>query len=147
MCMAVHKTCECGANHIQFHMRDNVLPPEVVTRLFCPSCPGESAYDPKSMVADNGWYIEYDMEVAKAFITRRNLVNPDTVQPEYIFDQGYAAWLEMYPGEKQEIKAERDQIMQLLEVDQQKYLREIQKWNVERIDRLKEAGWRKARMA
>ena len=65
MCIAVFKKCECNAETIQFHLRDNLLGPEVIKRLFCPSCPGSEAFDSQLMLADNGWVIEYDMVLAR----------------------------------------------------------------------------------
>ncbi len=53
----------------------------------------------------------------------------------------------MYPGEREEIKDERDRIIALLKEDQKKYLETIQQWNIGRIERLKNEGWRKAQRA
>jgi len=61
-----------------------------------------------------------------------------------IFDQGYACWLELYPGEQEDIEAERAEIMALLAVSQKRYLEAIQRWNIDRVARLKAAGWRRA---
>ena len=55
MCIDVRKTCECKRHTVQFHLRDNVLVPRVIARLYCPSCPGDSGYDPVAMLCDNGW--------------------------------------------------------------------------------------------
>ena len=147
MCIAVFKKCECGANTVQFHLRDNLLQPEVLTRLFCPSCPGDPAFDNNVMLSDNGWVIEYDMILAKGVVSRMNLVDPGQISPSYIFDQGYCAWLETYPGEQKDIKAEKEKILQLRDIDQQQYLKEIIAWNVSRLESLKGAGWRKAQAA
>lgn len=147
MCLAVHKKCECNTNTIQFHMRDNVLPEAVVTKVFCPSCPGNHAYDEETMVSDNGWYIEYDMVLARSFLAKRNMMDMQAITPEYIFDQGYASWLETYPGEKQDMQCEKEKIVSLLQVDQKKYLQKIQQWNIDRMQKLKEEGWRKAQLS
>lgn len=147
MCVAVFKKCECGANTVQFHLRNNLLQPEVLTRLFCPSCPGDTAFDEQTMIADNGWVLEYDMVLAKGAISRMNLVDPEQVDPAYIFDQGYCVWLETYPGEQQEIKEEKAKLLKLREIDQQQYLKEIIAWNVNRLASLKSDGWRKAQAA
>lgn len=144
MCLEVRKTCECGARNVQFHLRDNIMQPEVINRLFCPDCPGDTPFDRDSMLNDNGWVIEYDMTLARMLATAKLMVQATQVQPAMIFDQGYAAWLEMYPGEREEIKEEKDAIMALIKEDQKKYLQAIQGWNVERVARLKSAGWRKA---
>ena len=147
MCIDVRKKCECGASTVQFHLRDNVLLPEVVSRLFCPSCCGDTGYNEATMLSDNGWTIEYDMILAKMLIAQKLVMDPDQVVPEFIFDQGYASWLEMYPGERDEIKEERENIIALMRQDQKKYLQTIQRWNIDRIERLKKAGWRKAQRA
>ena len=147
MCVAVFKKCECGSKTVQFHLRDNLLTPEVISRLFCPSCPGDTALDQQVMLADNGWVIEYDMILAKMLIARQQLVDPAHVTPEYIFDQGYCTWLETYPGEKTEIKEAKDRIVKLQKTDQQQYLKEIMAWNINRLKALKAEGWRKAQAA
>lgn len=147
MCMAVFKKCECGSQTVQFHLRDNVLSPEVVSRLFCPSCPGDSAFDMNSMVNDNGWVIEYDMVLATMQIMQGRMLSGEMVSPEYLFDQGYACWLETYPGEKADIQEERQRIISLKKLDQQRYLQEMIDWNVKRLAELKTQGWRKAQAA
>ena len=147
MCVEVRKTCECGAQNVQFHLRDNIMRPEVILRLFCPTCPGDAPYDPQAMVNDNGWVVEYDMVLARLLAATNLGLEADEVKASYIFDQGYAAWLEMYPGEREEIREEKAAIMELAKEDQQIYLQTIQRWNVERVERLKAAGWRKALLA
>ena len=144
MCLAVFKTCECGKHNVQFHLRDNLLSPEVVSRLFCPSCSGDQGFDSEAMLNDNGWIIEYDMLLARSAMTGKNVLLQEQVSPAYIFDQGYCTWLETYPGESQEIKAERDGILELRKTDQQRYLQAMINWNIERMKKLKAIGWRKA---
>ena len=144
MCMDVRKTCVCGANTIQFHLRDNILLPEVINRVFCPNCPGHEAYDRDCMLQDNGWIIEYDMQLATFLACEKLAIPRDQVTPEFLFDQGYACWLEMYPGEKEEIRAEKEAILSIRDHDQTKYLQMITTWNIERVNRLKTANWRKA---
>jgi len=147
MCLAVFKTCECGKQNVQFHLRDNLLSAEVISRLFCPSCAGDRGFDAEAMLNDNGWIIEYDMLLARSALTGRQLLLPEQVKPGYIFDQGYCTWLETYPGEKEEIKEERRAILELQKTDQQRYLQEMIAWNVKRIENLKKEGWRKASRA
>ncbi|MBU1405296.1 MAG: hypothetical protein KKE83_10160 [Proteobacteria bacterium] len=147
MCVDVRKTCECGAAMVQFHLRDNLLQPGVIQRVFCPNCPGDVGFDQRSMLNDNGWVVEYDMLLATMLLTAKLQVEPETVCPEFIFDRGYACWLEMYPGEREEIREEKEKIIALLREDQRHYLQAIQSWNIQRIARLKGAGWRKARQA
>ena len=147
MCLDVRKTCECGRHTIQFHLRDNVMMPQVITRLFCPSCLGNTPFDSATMLYDNEWIIEYDMELARGLLAQKLRIDRDDVIPAFIFDNGYACWQEMYPGEKEDIREEREKIMELLQQDRNVYLHTIQNWNIERIERLKAAGWRKVQLA
>ena len=147
MCLAVFKKCECGSQSVQFHLRDNVLTPEVVTRLFCPECPGGVGFDATRMVNDNGWVIEYDMVLAGMQILQKRLLDQEMLRPEYLFDQGYACWLETYPGEREDIRDARERIIALKEADQQHYLQEMMSWNIKRLAELKAQGWRKAQAA
>lgn len=147
MCIDVRKTCECGKHTVQFHLRDNVMMPQVISRLFCPSCPGDQAFDRETMLADNDWTIEYDMDLARGLFVKKLQIGEEEVVPEFIFDGGYACWQEMYPGEKEDIKEERQKIMALLQQDKNLYLQTMQSWNIERIEKLKSAGWRKVQQA
>lgn len=147
MCIDVRKTCECGAKTVQFHLRDNLLQADVIQRVFCPDCPGDAGFDECSMLNDNGWVVEYDMILATMLLTAKLQVEPEVVRPEFLFDQGYACWLEMYPGEREEIREEKEKIMTLLRQGQRQYLQAIQSWNIDRVARLKAAGWRKAQQA
>ena len=147
MCIDVRKTCECGTHTVQFHLRDNIMPPQVISRLFCPSCPGSIAFDQETMLCDNDWIIEYDMELARTMLEKKLQIDPEDVAPEFIFDRGYACWQEMYPGEQKDIKEDREKIIELLQQDRNVYLHAMQDWNIERIERLKSAGWRKVQQA
>ncbi len=53
----------------------------------------------------------------------------------------------MYPGEQKDIKDDRGKIIELLQQDRNVYLHAMQNWNIERIERLKSAGWRKVQQA
>lgn len=145
--MDIRKRCECGKHFIQFHLRDNILLPEVIANLYCPECHGPADFDHSAMLNDNDWIIEYDMIMAKMMVVQKMMIDIEDVTPEFIFDRGYACWQEMYPGEHAEIKKERDKIIKLAKTDQKKYLETIQKWNIERINFLKTQGWRKVQGA
>jgi hypothetical protein len=121
--------------------------PQVIARLFCPSCPGNGAFNSTTMLCDNDWIIEYDMELAQGLLVKKLQIGPEDVVPEFIFDKGYACWQEMYPGEKEDIKEDREKIIGLLQQDRNVYLQAMQDWNIERIERLKSAGWRKVQQA
>jgi hypothetical protein len=144
MCLEVRKTCKCGQNNVQFHLRDNILSQEVISELYCPECSNQVTLDPATMLVDNGWVIEYDMDLARFMTVSKLMLDAETIQPGYLFDSGYACWLEMYPGEKQDILDERAEILKLQKNDPRRYLQEISSWNIARIQRLKADGWRKA---
>jgi len=147
MCLEVRKTCKCGLNNAQFHLRDNILSQEVISKLYCPKCSDQVTIDPDTMLMDNGWVIEYDMDLARFMTVSKLVLDVKTIQPGYLFDSGYACWLEMYPGEKQDILDERAEILELQKTDPGRYLQEISSWNIARIQRLKADGWRKAQDA
>ncbi|MBU0945269.1 MAG: hypothetical protein KJ804_09780 [Proteobacteria bacterium] len=147
MCQEVRRTCSCGQKDATFHLRDNVMGPEVIERLLCPSCSAEQLHDPETMVDDNGWVIEYDMDIARMFAISKLAMNPAHVNPQFVFDHGYANWREMYPGETRDIVDERAEIIAMKERNPKEYLSTINSWAVARIKRLKAAGWRKAQLA
>lgn len=144
MCQEVRKTCHCGQQDATFHLRDNVMDQKVIDRLFCPNCSTEQEVDRETMVADNGWVIEYDMDLARMFAITKLSMDPAHVNPELIFDEGYVTWREMYPGETADITEERNRIIAMKESNPKEYLAAISSWAVERIQRLKDDGWRKA---
>jgi len=147
MCLEIRKTCKCGSKTAQFHMRDNIMSQEILTELYCPDCSTEVELNPESMLMDNGWVIEYDMELAKFLAVSKLMVDPDSVRPGFVFDGGYACWQEMYPGEQKDVLEERKEIIALQKEDSTRYLKEISTWNIARIERLKTEGWRKAQAA
>jgi hypothetical protein len=128
-------------------MRDNIMSQEVLAQLYCPECSQDIDLDPETMLVDNGWIIEYDMELAKFLAISKLMVDPETVRPGFVFDGGYACWQEMYPGEQQDVLEERKEILALQKEDPVRYLKEISSWNIARIQRLKADGWRKAQAA
>lgn len=147
MCIEVKKKCECGASEVQFHLRDNIMDPNVLERLFCPACSADTPNNRETMIRDNGWIIEYDMTLARMYGLTRLSLSAHEINPEFIFDQGYATWREMYPGESEDIAGERECIIARKDENPKRYLQEINAWAINRINRLKEAGWRKAMLA
>lgn len=147
MCLDIRKTCKCGSKTAQFHMRDNIMSQEVLTELYCPDCSKKVEVNPECMLMDNGWIIEYDMDLAKFLAVSKLMLAPDSVKPGFLFDNGYACWQEMYPGEQQDVQEERKEILALQNEDQTSYLKKISSWNIARIERLKIDGWRKAQVA
>lgn len=147
MCIDIRKTCECGKQQVQFHLRDNVMSQEVILRLYCPQCSAGTNPGRETMLKDNGWVIEYDLELAQFMAAAKLQLPPDAVDAAFLFDSGYATWQELYPGEHQDILAERREIMELLKSDSREYLQRISRWNIDRVARLKTEGWRKAQAA
>lgn len=147
MCQEVNRDCSCGKEKVSFHLRDNIMSPEVIDRLFCPACSGTVALEQENMVEDNGWVIAYDMELARMYALAKLGMEPAQVLPGFVFDEGYVTWREMYPGETRDIADERQQIISMKEKRPQEYLTAITAWAVERIARLKTEGWRKAKRA
>lgn len=147
MCIDVRKTCACGKQSVQFHLRDNIMSHEVIAALHCPDCSEKAEVNDATMITDNNWIIEYDMELARFLAASKLRIPPDMVNPAYVFDTGYATWQEMYPGEQKDILEERKSIMELLKTDSTEYLKQISSWNIARVERLKADGWRKAQAA
>ena len=144
MCMEVRVKCECGAHEVGFNLRDNIMPPEVISGLYCPECSKKVTFDSSSMLRDRDWIIAYDMELALFMAVSKLGVNPERVTPEFIFDEGYATWKETYPGELAEIEAEKKEIVALLKEDPRRYFEELRAWAQRRVEHLKALGWRKA---
>jgi len=147
MCIEVKKKCQCGSRQVQFHLRDNIMSAGVLDRLYCPECSTQASINSETMLRDKEWIIEYDMTLARMYGSTRLSLAAEQISPEFIFDHGYATWREMYPGESEDIAGERERIIARKDEDPKRYLQEISSWAINRINRLKEAGWRKAMLA
>ncbi|NPA49082.1 MAG: hypothetical protein GXO20_03815 [Thermodesulfobacteria bacterium] len=145
MCMEVRLQCKCGAREAEFNLRDNIMPPEVIAGLYCPACSPEVSFDPETMLNDNGWIIEYDMEMARFMAVSKLGLPPEKITPAFLFDEGYATWKEIYPGEHEDIKAEKEAIVAILKEDPHRYFQELRAWAQARVEKLKAEGWRRAR--
>jgi hypothetical protein len=144
MCMAHEMKCSCGGRSASFHFKDNVMSGGVVRELYCPSCSRGVTVDPAAMVTDNGWIIRYDMEAAR-FMGEKRIGTGIT--PDLLFDHGYCTWNGVYPGDTVDSVREREKIIALAKTDPREYFRQLRSWAVERSERLKHEGWRKARYA
>ena len=144
MCMEYSMRCSCNSREASFQFRDEIMPPEVISRLYCPECSKEINFDPETMIADNGWVIEYDMDVARFSATRSPRLLTKTLTPEVLFDEGLATWRGIYPGDHIDSLKEREEIVALAKTDPKAYLERIKTWGTERMKRLREEGWRKA---
>jgi hypothetical protein len=145
MCMMESRRCSCGQRSAYLNFRDNLLPPEILVTLYCPECGLQADFDPETMVADCGWVMEYDMEGAQAFFSKRGLSLALT--PEIIFDEGYLSWQGFSPGDH-EVRAELHQrLAPLIKEDMNQYLQSLKTEWLAHVDRLKAAGWRRAQQA
>lgn len=145
MCLDHKIACCCGKAAASFNLRDEAMPVEIIRGLYCPECSSGLALDASSMIADNGWVIDYDMEIAR-FIASSRLPRHG-MTPEFLFDEGYCTWKGVYPGDVEDSATEKAELLKLCSEDRQKYVLEFRKWAIVRMARLAQAGWRKAREA
>jgi len=142
MCVDHSIKCSCGKNHASLNFRDDILPHEAISALRCPLCSAAVSPDPATMLSDNGWIIEYNMEVARFMM---NKVAPVTgITPEFLFDEGYCTWRGVYPGDHIDSALEREELLKLAKTDPKRYFAEFKSWGINRMERLARAGWRKA---
>jgi len=140
MCVAHESRCKCGKETVSFHLKDNILPEHVVKALFCPLCSSDVQINHDVMVVDNGWVIEYDMDIV-AF--SRQKLDKGPITPAFVFDSGYCTWNGYYPGDHRDSMKEREMITALAKTDPALYLREMRAWAMKRLERLRQEGWRK----
>jgi len=145
MCMAVQRSCACG-NQASLHHLNSVLPDEVVVAVHCPDCGPAAEFDPATMVRDNGWIIQYDMELA-AYSLKRHGIEPERVTPEFIFDEGYSTWNGLTPTDSFDKAMEMHELLVQANGDKRRYFEEMKTWTKERTSNLADKGWRKAQAA
>jgi len=134
--------CSCGKRNASFNFKDDILPHEIITGLYCPSCAASVSQNDQTMLADNGWIISFDMDVARFMLQKH--VRTETITPELIFDEGYCTWRGMTPSDHIDSVREREQLTQLAKTDRKRYFEEIKSWATSRMERLAREGWRKA---
>jgi hypothetical protein len=142
MCVDHSITCSCGKNCASFNFRDDILPVEAITTLHCPACSQSVRHDPATMLSDNGWIIEFNMDVAQFMLSRS--APAGTVTPEFIFDEGYCTWRGVTPSDHIDSVREREALAEFARTDRKRYFEEIKIWANTRMDRLAREGWRKA---
>jgi len=118
------------------------MPAEIINRLYCPDCATNITYNPETMLIDNQWIIEYDMDVAR-FMGHK--MPQAEITPALLFDDGYCTWRGVYPADHIDSVREREELVKLSKINPKKYLTEFRKWGIERMERLAHEGWRKAR--
>jgi hypothetical protein len=143
MCMAIERECDCGKESARLHHVNGILPSETVKNIYCPSCSNVIAFNSGTMIEDNGWVIEYDMEIASLYARKMGTVK-EGVTPEMIFDEGYCSWQGFTPNDLLKANEEKTELAKLAKTDPQRYLREIRQWTIDRARKLQEEGWRKA---
>jgi hypothetical protein len=144
MCMDHSLHCHCGMKSASFQFKDSLLPPEVITDLRCPICSTGVPFDSRFMLQDNGWVIAYNMEIAR-FMLNRIPAPEGGITPEFIFDEGYGTWRSVTPTDGIDSLREREQILQYAKTDPKRYFSELRAWGTDRMARLAQEGWRKAR--
>jgi hypothetical protein len=141
MCVDHSINCACGKSHASFNFKDEVLPYEVITNLYCPSCSTGVARNKTTMIEDNGWLLGFDMDVARFMLQK--VASSDKVTPEFIFDEGYCTWRGVTPTDHIDSVRERGQLTELAKTDRKRYFEEIKSWANNRMARLAAEGWRK----
>ncbi|MDI6801309.1 MAG: hypothetical protein QMD01_04560 [Thermodesulfovibrionales bacterium] len=137
-----HKlNCSCGEKVASLNFKDEVMPTEVITGLYCPACSDNISFDPENMILDNGWIISYDMEIAQ-FMGYK--LPSKEITPEFLFDEGYCTWRGVTPTDYIDSIAEREEMIKLSKTDPKRYIAEIKDWVIRRMERLRASGWRKA---
>lgn len=142
MCVDHSLNCSCGKNHASFNFRDDVLPVEAIAGLYCPECSRDIEHNPVTMLADNGWLIEFDMDIARFMMQKT--ASASSITPEFLFDEGYCAWRGVTPTDHIDSVREREALVQLAKTDRKRYFEEIKSWGNNRMERLAREGWRKA---
>ncbi len=146
MCLEVKIKCNCGNEEVRFNLKNNIMPEEVIEAVYCPAESERVDFDEKIMINDNGWIIQYNMDIAKFIGNKKLHISPDEITPSFLFDEGYATWKEIYPGELKDSMKDRERLKRLAKIDRKKYFEEMRNWANNRMKKLKEAGWRKAQV-
>lgn len=144
MCMDHKIVCKCGSSDASFNFKNEIMPPETIQMLYCPKCSEGVSFNQAAMINDNGWIIHYDMEVAGLYSSKLPADVKDRLSPELIFDEGYITWRGVYPGDHIDSANEREELAKLAKIDRNKYFQQMKGWAINRMQRLKEEGWRKA---
>lgn len=142
MCVAYEMKCRCGSKTASFHFKDNLMSEQIIKNLYCPDCSSDINVNYDKMVVDNGWIIEYDMDIVN-FMGQK--IAAGSMTPDLLFDEGYCTWNGIYPGDHIDSVKEREKIASLAKSNPSLYLKEMTSWAKKRIERLQNEGWRKAR--
>lgn len=144
MCQSYRKPCSCGEKTSEIFFGKMVLDEAAVREVYCPKCSAGVALDPASAVRDNGWVLELDSDVLKAFAPRMNMA-ADAVTAEKVFDEEYVTWVGFSPEDNVLRNKERDEIAQRAGADKKAHFEALKQWALDREKRFYDEGWRKAR--
>ena len=141
MCVEHKKMCVCGRNSAGFQFRDEIMPEEILEKLYCPICSAGVQHEEGTMIRDNGWIIKYDMDVVHLMQQKLPVAE---ATPAYLFDEGYCTWDGLYPGDRADSIREREELVLLAKKDKKEYIERFKSWGIRRMNRLAKEGWRKA---
>ncbi len=147
MCINVKLRCSCGKQTANFMNRDNILPVEVIRGVWCPDCSSSLSFDPKQMVEDNGWVVEYRMDMAQNILAGKFGDKRHSIDPLFLFDRGYSSWNGFTPYELEESLRERNEIRAACGSNTLEFIKRLKSWGLDRVRFLDEQGWRKAKQA
>ncbi len=147
MCTNLRLYCTCRKHSANIMNRDNILPTEVIRKMWCPECSGIAAFEPDRMVKDNGWMIEYRMDMARNILAGKFGDSRSEISPEFLFDEGYSSWNGFTPTELEESLAERSAIRKECGSNMLVFMTKITSWGKDRVKTLSDRGWRKAQAA
>ncbi len=136
------KDCKCRKHQAGLSI-DCIIPEEVVLNVYCPEESPKVQFNKQTMFEDNGWIIEYDMDIAR-FYGEHAHKNPAEITPEFLFMEGWASWTGMTPTDVVNLPKERNELIKLRDIDRKRYFDEFKKWANSRVERLKKEGWKKA---
>ncbi len=145
MCLNERRVCECGRNSAYLIFRDNILPPEVLTSLYCPQCRRRVIWDGDTMLEDCGWVLKYDVASAQVFFDRKGVQG--RITPQFLFDEGYLTWQGLSPRDHEVNTRLHQRLAPLIEQDLALYLKSLKSEWLAHVAGLKAAGWRKAQHA
>ncbi|MBU2603288.1 MAG: hypothetical protein KKA32_14170 [Actinobacteria bacterium] len=117
--------------------------------IHCPDCHESVEFHPATMVDDNGWILEYDMELAGFHLEARGRApeNPKELTPEWIFDHDFSTWNGLTPTDAFDKPMEMHELMAETKGDARANFEALKSWTKERTGRLADRGWRKAKLA
>jgi len=127
MYQSYRKICACGQNTSEIFFGRMILNEKAVARVYCPKCSHNIETESDSMVWDNGWVIELNMDMVR---TRAPImeISPEAVTAEWVFDEGYATWVGITPDDHQNRDQERSKIQKLAKTDLRAYLQAMKEW-------------------